>query len=526
MGPEGMVQHGMIDVVVGTIFVLFNSANRFNTPSTNRSSTTAGRYFLALALYCLAATVTYFLLVNFPHLVTFLVQGDPQALPTYLKELSNPLVMALLLTALLPKLPVLSTMDKWILGQLQDMAAIPGEVRRLSAELRKQPLAVAPGIQVDVRRKLTNEGFDERDVCFDCGEQHAELWTALTTLLFELESWESDRKMVGYITGFNESLDRIKERYQALIPKAKTCFRLLRQAGASDETDKAREAVERYAEDFSEQVTSVKRDLLDFISRGVLASELTDTARAHRLEALGFPAVVRQSTVLTLNQMMSLFAVVGILVLSSLGMFAVPGTVSQGVLLARAIMISLIYSVAVACVVIPRQRWKFAKWEPGRVRPVAFYIGAGLLSVTITQVISFGFNWVLARSLEDGIQRYLFTYPWSVMTFTTSVVTAFLIDNPPPTQIPRVAWRMLEGTIGAGTMVVAAVLTHRWLLERLNIIGPEIALRLEYFVPPRAAVLVPAAAVGFAIGYLVPAWFREAPRAPAAVPINALSGAV
>ena len=114
MLTEQIVEHGKIDLIVGTLFVLFHSANRFNTPSTNRSSTTAGRFFLALSVYCLAALLTYLLLVDFPHLVTLLAAGQPQDLPGFMKELSSPLVMALLMTTLLPKLPLLSTVDQWI----------------------------------------------------------------------------------------------------------------------------------------------------------------------------------------------------------------------------------------------------------------------------------------------------------------------------------------------------------------------------------------------------------------------------
>ena len=106
MVTEHLVEHGRVDLIVGTLFVLFHSANRFNTPATNRSSTTAGRFFLAQSVFCLAAVFTYFVLVNFPHLVTLLAAGPPQDQPGYMKELSSPLVMALLMTTLLPRLPL------------------------------------------------------------------------------------------------------------------------------------------------------------------------------------------------------------------------------------------------------------------------------------------------------------------------------------------------------------------------------------------------------------------------------------
>lgn len=526
MLTEQIVEHGKIDLIVGTLFVLFHSANRFNTPWTNRSSTTAGRFFLALGVYCLAALITYLLLVDFPHLVTLLAAGQPAALPAFMEELSSPLVMALLMTTLLPKLPLLSTVDQWILRQLRGMAAIPHEVRRLTAELRRQSLALRPEVREDVRTKLLSDGIDPQDIRFETGSEPAQLWTGVTALLVQVENWESDRRMAGYVERYGEYLTRLRERHEALTPKARACFRLMRQSGADEESEKTREAVQRYVDAFADDVTAIRKDLLDFISRGILASEFTDAARGNRLAALGFTAGTGNSIELTLNQMMSLFAVFGILVLSSFALSSGRQDVSQGVLLSRVIMISLIYSVAVACVVLPRQSWRIARWEPGMPRPVAFYLLAGLLSVAMTQAISFGFNVALAGSFAAGVDRQSLTFPWSVMTFTTAVMTAFLIDDRPPAHVSPRVWRLIEGVIGAVSMTLAAAQTHGWLVDRVKIVGPEIVESLHYVVPPLGAVLLPAGAVGFAVGYLVPSWFRKVPQQPRSAATAVLSGAV
>ena len=66
----------IIDLVLGGVFVLFYSGTRFNTPSTNRSSTTAARYFMGLFLYCLVSLSVYGLLVAFPHLLGFAQFGQ------------------------------------------------------------------------------------------------------------------------------------------------------------------------------------------------------------------------------------------------------------------------------------------------------------------------------------------------------------------------------------------------------------------------------------------------------------------
>jgi hypothetical protein len=282
--------------------------------------------------------------------------------------------------------------------------------------------------------------------------------------------------------------------------------------------------MQRYKEAFTDQIMTLKKDLLDFISRGILASELTDTARGHRLVALGFNAKIPPPIDLTLNQAMSLFAVFGILVLSSSALFTQRQTVSHGVLLSRAVMISLIYTVAVACVVLPRQSWRIARWEPGMPRPVAFYLLAGLMSVAMTQVISFGFNVGLAGSFEAGLHRHTLTFPWSIMTFTTAVMTGFLIDDRPPAHLSKRVWSFIEGLIGAASMALAATLTHGWLIDRVTIVGPEVVERLNYALPPFRPVLLTAGAVGFAVGYLVPARFRKVPQQqPATAPTAVLT---
>jgi ABC-type sugar transport system permease subunit len=185
--------------------------------------------------------------------------------------------------------------------------------------------------------------------------------------------------------------------------------------------------------------------------------------------------------------------------------------VDTGQVLVRAIMISAIYSVAVACVVFPKQSWSLARREPGSFRPVGFYVLAGLAAVAITQLMGLGFCCILKRGLGAGVQRYLLTYPWSLLTFTTAVMTGILIDDPPTARRPRLR-RALEGLAGAVMMSAGALLTHQWLQEVDKRAAQQPA---DYQVPWLPRVLVTSAVVGFVIGFLVPHWHRRAPRAPA-----------
>src|ERR1044071_7016793 len=84
-----------VDVFLGAVFVLFYAGTRFNTPATNRSSTTAGRYFVGLSVYCLAGICSYVLLVAFPNILEFVLFGQQMGNNAPTNKISLPFFVAL-----------------------------------------------------------------------------------------------------------------------------------------------------------------------------------------------------------------------------------------------------------------------------------------------------------------------------------------------------------------------------------------------------------------------------------------------
>ena len=495
-----------IDIGLGAVFIVFHAAGRFNTPATNRSSTTAGRYFLGLFCYCLVGLVFYTTLVQFPHLLAFVMQGEEASVDAWARQLSSPLLVALLLTVLLPKLPFLNEVDNWIRRQLQNMAAIPYEVRRLSAELRHGKLEVSEDLQADVRQRLETVGFQPQNINFEPGRTPTHLWTRLAVLLAKLEDWESDRKMSGYLAAFPDEVVRLRKRYEQLIPKAKTCFRLLNESAAGGATSRTHEAVVRYQEDFVELIAELHGALLDFISRGVLHSELTDGARLKRLRELGFRVEWRRAP-FTFNQIMLLFGMVFLVMLAGMAIFSgATNGMTFGNMLTRRVMVAIIYCVAVACAVFPKEQWKFARHQPGEVRPIAFYIVSGLMAVALNQFISLLFGCFLARSIEGGLQRFLVTYPWFLSTFATTVTIGVLIDNGRLPHLARWQQRALEGLTQGLVMTGVSYFVHLWLLDRVQQVG---SVPAHYRVPELDQMMIMAGSIGFILGFCVPTWCRK-----------------
>src|SRR5712691_427146 len=100
--------------ILGGAFVLVFAFRRFNTPRTNRCSTTAARYYTSVTFYCLFALAVYSLLVGFPKLLDHVLDVSKTAMPDWAHHLSSPLLVALLLTVLLPALPIVSGIDEWV----------------------------------------------------------------------------------------------------------------------------------------------------------------------------------------------------------------------------------------------------------------------------------------------------------------------------------------------------------------------------------------------------------------------------
>jgi hypothetical protein len=137
-----MIQHiGLLlslESLVGAAFVVFFAFDRFGKPPTepggrpvnchSRATTTASADYTAVTLYCGVGLAVYGTLPLFPSLLDKLQQLAPSDLadivPAALRQ-SPPVVVALLLTVLLPKVPLLAGVDEFFRTRLQHMAAIP-----------------------------------------------------------------------------------------------------------------------------------------------------------------------------------------------------------------------------------------------------------------------------------------------------------------------------------------------------------------------------------------------------------------
>ena len=179
-----------LEIALSAIVIVVFAVDRFKTPPSDpkdgvvpyrisRSTTTAASYYTAVSLYGAIALAVFAFLLLSPQALDRLVATAPaigEGIPPWARQ-SPPLLVALILTVLLPKIPILSSMDAWFRTKLQRMAAIPHEVRRLSAELRRAPFRVTAERERELTDAMAAKGFDSPDIRFEEGSAPQHLWT-------------------------------------------------------------------------------------------------------------------------------------------------------------------------------------------------------------------------------------------------------------------------------------------------------------------------------------------------------------
>ena len=404
---EGAVMVDQLDLLtkletyVGALFVAFYGFERFRkAPSEpgarkaaypSRATTTAASYYTAVLLYCGIGVVLYGTLLFSPSVLEKIWALVPQLgaeVPSALRQ-SPSVVVALLLTVLLSKVPALAALDDFVRIRLQHMAAIPYEVRRLAVELRRAPYRPAGEEErAEVAAELVAQGFDEKDVRVDGGDTLLARWIRLVTLMRRIEAWEAEGNLRDYFADCPGELDGLRERCKEIGTKVRRAYGLARRpaseaggaadpAGATDARAVAMLAA--YRDDVTAGLDALLRDLHDAISRAVLLCEYTEHRRVRRLGALGFEFEIHHVGAISLNTLMLLFTAGSVLFMFAFSVLPSRRATETPVdLVLRSVMIAAIYCVSLWCALAPKTHWAWARRGTGTARPWGVYLASAL----------------------------------------------------------------------------------------------------------------------------------------------------
>jgi hypothetical protein len=504
----------LLPYLVGTAVVLFHAYDRFNHPFSNRSSTTALCYTAALLLYLAIALSIYYLIAHYPEILWDLLNNfkdiikddnDKKRLESFIKYLeaekytSHPLIIALFLTVVLVKVPWLSKADQWIREKLYYMAAIPYEVRRLSAELRRVHFQIPKDQEHDLQSKLIDAGIKSEDIMFEENDTPQYLFTKISSLMLSLESWESKRHYSNFLSYFSSDYQNLQEAYKKIVQEAAYTFDITKNI--SDEIDdRYRDVILKIKKIFLEQNNRLFNNICDIVSRGVLQCSLRLESRNKELNSMGY--FLDEKTTLATRQIFSLFICLFFILLIGFSINQPQGG-SFGKIMLLVVLIATNFTVATAFAVYPKAKWDFANRSSSGHRPADFYFAAAVSAVVVGAVVGLILNSIYFKSLSEAWGHLGTRYPWYFTTFVMTLMTAYQVDNSiqGSNNKARLYQRCREGGVqalvsgAAGGFVVAVALP---LVTRESLVLNKLV-----------AVVILMTVLGFLIGFLVPTWYRD-----------------
>ena len=518
-----------IEILIGAILITIYAHERFNTPPNVRASTTAIRYYVASAIYLMIYLITFYLLTKYPFVLGKLNLMKPEEVTG-----ATPIIVAMVLSMLVPKIPLASTLDTKLKLFLHRLAAIPFEAIRLSKELQACDYKV-PG-HFDPEHKhvkklfdeLKEQGYEQPEKLVDAEYTVITNWINITSLMIQVKSWESKSQFSSFVQERAGQLDRIKDHYARLSSLVQNAY-LLNQEMAKHKKLKndlgaaISKVTSKFDEDLQNEQRAMYSELCDFISHGLLKTCIMGTSRIRTLNNMGFADMHVENRVgLSVNSTLALFGILLILTLVNFILFQpkpVEGaeTVDRTRIMLMVTMIVAIYSAAVICAVVPKQLSPYFQASEKHSYPGGAYVMSGLLAMCASFIISMAFR-TLLYALKPEYSGFVepfqkawehfstSSYPWLIMAFVCTLTLAFLIDWQQPKWIKPKYARVTSGVIQASILVSAVSLVHWWLT------GLASSDSFHGQLPPLVQLIRVSTIIGFVLGFFVPAWYTNSTR--------------
>jgi hypothetical protein len=508
-GNLGLIASAQADWILSAIFVCVFARSRFHTPSEYVASTTVWRFRIAAWLYYAAMLMIFLLLA-------FVISNDNGMINinaifgTDLRDMSAPLVAALLLTTLMPNIPLLSALDEWLLTFFRDIGKIPSNVRRLRADLKNRNPIISEQIRDEVSKLVESDHrldlIQQQNLRFkpDLSPQWA--YTKVLVLFSRIERLESKEEWSRFIEVFQHHYASTGVAFEKLTDQAARCFALrgknyLPTPPIPEPNDPIGEC-ERHLMGKCDEVYG---ELCELAAYGVLRSGRSRSHRMVMLAELGFPDLREDERSIDPDQIVAVVFAIFIILLGSISLLGGSSNRPPHEVLLRSIMVAVIYGVAIFCTLL-------LKPGPGKAgsgaatmansRPMRMYLLAGLVSAIASLVIVTLFKTLMFQDFPKAAGDLRLSWPWAFMSFSFAMALAWLCDDNIDKKEDAKWLRWVEAVIAAVVMALIAALVWYFLEE----VAPDRAPKL-----PRLVVI--SGIIGLIAGFFIPSHYRKMRRA-------------
>jgi hypothetical protein len=497
---------GYLEFIIGAVFVGLYSIDRINTPKINLETTTVQRFWAMVLAYALASIVLFLLLaqllkaIGVANLLAFL-----PGINDY-KNMSPPLLMALFMTVLLPKIPGLATLDEAVRREFRHRASMSRIAGNLSHLLERGPLNLSAAKRDRVMQDLQEQEIESQDIVFSNNGSPQYLWTKISVLLDSLKNWETDPVYRGFVTSFRGEWNTLIEESELHEAKAIRCFRL---GCVSGKDEKLLAALKDCRRHYSEQLTELLKKLSDFMGRGVAQCRRSPEARREALVAIGID--VKVNVGYTVHQITLVFLLaLGVTILFPLLLDVINKEFDFKIEL---YMFKIAFSYACAGLVALHLHYRMDRPSVShRYRPWGRYVVAGLIAVVLASLASLAIDalgvmlGVSKRNLGGAITN-LAAVGWiyQLRTLVLAILLSYWLDT--PVSQPRLRQRQWFETAVTAVIMAGAGLV---ILDLLNS-NPQV-----HYAPETYRFLFSSLLLGTMVGYWLPTSARQtAERAPA-----------
>ena len=507
LSPTAEHRWDLVVTLICAAVVAVHAWDRYNTPESNRVSTTRSAFLFTGAGY-VGASLTLFLLLSQvvlqPGVLTpgVLAALELEGIQEILQNYCAPSVLAaVILTVLLPHAPLLSSADDWLLKRFQAWGSIPQGVRDLAEKLGPKALQLGPADVVQLQDWIKSEP--------EIPDELADIVTAdppetsrgsLARLLRVYRELEKLEEASGYQLAFRSRQDAwqgIKEDFRVFLAESHAFFVLFEQLTPLEGTA-SEAALAKARKCYREICRKMHLDLTEFLAQLLLMVEGSDQRISIRLQPIGFAPLMRVSPQIQVGPFLFMGAM---MILGMLGVVSVVSPHDPHVLPnpVSAILIGTTRAIGVLTAILPKLRWSNSRPDREGNPPYLAWLGWAAAAAIISLVIERSAYAIALHSLAAGLDFSANPVaPMAPMAFSASLVISILCDVDLGLG-QGWARRMSEGLLSAVAAAVSIyICTHLLFLTAST-------ARVWFWMP-----YIVSSGLGFGSGFFAPYLYRRA----------------
>jgi len=433
--------------------------------------------------------------------------GTASDLPTdgaKLEGLEAPLVSALMLTTLLPSVPVLQQFDGKILMFFHKMGAIPIGAVRWAQRIRYARFEMPERLLDEVKEyiRVTQNLPDVLVAGISTDRDGAPQQYDFTRILVLYVWLNKHGSRARFEADFPEDIDIFEKRMKSYFAHCGGFFTVAAQISSQQLA-----ALPDPAKTFPALSKEAYDDVRLMLARLLLYSTNREAQIADKLKSLGFEIEPQRGVAFPFN-LLALDWLCVVLLFAAIAIFTTPE--SSGDAITRRLTIGLLvavnHCVAAAFAILPKQLWAFANREPERERPVLAYLMSGLLTLAVVLALS-AIVYTIRQSSPhtEALLPFAAQCKWLTLSALLAILLAAACDNYALAERdPR--WLRAAECIGlACSMAFVGYLVARWIAPDLEAMHWHI--RPQPFIPAGLS-----AAIGALFGATIPHWYRQTMR--------------